>query len=281
MGFQVNGAMETDGVDIDKEFSNLLTNSKNKCDQLTPFQQLLWDSQVSASRRKGKTGVRWHPMLIRWCLSLYAKSSGTYDTLRASGFLQLPCRRTLYDYSHINTPQTGFQDDAFQYLKEQVEKFEDASKEFFTLLVDEISIKSDICYSKQSGEFIGFVNLNGVGNDFLKLQADINQENPTGNSSVAKHMLVLMVRGLTSNIKCAIAHFPVESSTADMLYSIIWEAIYYLENIGIKVLCVTADGASCNHKFIKMNNNGKSTHKTVNRFSSDLRLSSLFAMSHT
>ncbi len=46
------------------------------------------------------------------------------------------------------------------------------------------------------------------------------------------------------------AHFGTEGITADLLY--FWEAVRRLEVNGIKVIHVTADGASPNRKFFRM-----------------------------
>lgn len=40
--------------------------------------------------------------------------------------------------------------------------------------------------------------------------------------------------------------------TADILYPIVWEAVCLLEASGVKVICITADGASPNREFFRM-----------------------------
>ena len=52
-----------------------------------------------------KTGVRYHPQIIRYCLGLAAKSPSFYDDIRCdennnTGFLMLPSRRHLRDYKN-------------------------------------------------------------------------------------------------------------------------------------------------------------------------------------
>ena len=47
------------------------------------------------------------------------------------------------------------------------------------------------------------------------------------------------------------AHFASRGATGDMLFPLVWEAIRRLESSEIKVLCVTADGASPNRKFLE------------------------------
>ena len=52
-----------------------------------------------------KKGVRYHPMIIRYCLGLAAKSPTVYEEIRyneknKSGILVLPSRRKLRDYKN-------------------------------------------------------------------------------------------------------------------------------------------------------------------------------------
>ena len=87
---------------------------------------------------------------------------------------------------------------------------------------------------------------------------------------VSKHVLVLMVRGIFFKLEFPYAHFGTMAVTADTLSPIVWEAIRQLESIGFKVICVTADGASANRKFVRMHGTGNDliykTHKTHNPF---------------
>ena len=55
-----------------------------------------------------KNGIRWHPLIIKWCLYLRHQSSKSYETLREPGILALPSQRTLRDYSHAVNTGAGF-----------------------------------------------------------------------------------------------------------------------------------------------------------------------------
>ena len=55
-----------------------------------------------------------------------------------------------------------------------------------------------------------------------------------------------MIRGLLFRFEFPLAHFSTEDITADLLYPIIWEGIRLVESMGLKVIAVTADGASPN-----------------------------------
>ena len=66
----------------------------NNLEVVSPFINLFWKEQkkyffINPKARK------YHPMIIRFCLSLAAKSPSTYDELRNSNILVLPSRGTL------------------------------------------------------------------------------------------------------------------------------------------------------------------------------------------
>ncbi len=43
---------------------------------------------------------RWHPLVLKWCISIMLKSKAAYEELRSAGFLALPHERTLQRYIH-------------------------------------------------------------------------------------------------------------------------------------------------------------------------------------
>ena len=54
------------------------------------FQWLFWDQHHTASSLKSSKSMRWHPLLIKWCLYLRHLSGKAYDLLRDSGCIHLP-----------------------------------------------------------------------------------------------------------------------------------------------------------------------------------------------
>ena len=83
--------------------------------------RLFWEQQCKFET-SGKNGMRWHPMIIRWCLYMRNKSAKAYDAMRDSGFIQLPSARTLFDYSHYTKSALGFQADVTKMLHEEAKK---------------------------------------------------------------------------------------------------------------------------------------------------------------
>ena len=63
-------------------------------------------------------------------------------------------------------------------------------------------------------------------------------------------MFVIMVRGLLIRLNFPYVQFPCVSMSGDQLFDLVWEAVYHLERIQLKVLAITADGASTNHLFL-------------------------------
>jgi len=80
------------------------------------MQQWLW--QVAASKA-AKTGVRWHPLFVRWCLNIMLTSGKTYDIIRDSGLISLPSRRTLRDYTHWMKLTPGFNAEVINHLRRE------------------------------------------------------------------------------------------------------------------------------------------------------------------
>ena len=88
--------------------------SKHPCGS---FLHTFWNQQLQAAKRN-QNGMRWHPLMIRWCIYLRHKSSGAYNLLRESGVVALPSQRTLRDYTYYIKTTTGFSDEVDEELME-------------------------------------------------------------------------------------------------------------------------------------------------------------------
>ena len=73
----------------------------------TPHMEHFWKQQKKLLTSP-KFGRRYHPHLIRFCLSVYAKSPSAYRELATSGVLVLPSERVLRDYRNFFKPKPGF-----------------------------------------------------------------------------------------------------------------------------------------------------------------------------
>ena len=68
---------------------------------------LFWQLQQKLFSCSAK-GVRFHPMIITFCLSLAAKSASSYEEIRNSDTLKLPSQRALRGYRNFVKPKPGF-----------------------------------------------------------------------------------------------------------------------------------------------------------------------------
>ena len=73
--------------------------------------------------------------LVRFCLSLAAKSPSCYEELRNSKVLILPSQRRLKDYRNAIRPQRGFNEQIVEELKSLTESYFDVQR-YVVLLFD-------------------------------------------------------------------------------------------------------------------------------------------------
>jgi hypothetical protein len=160
----------------------------------------------------------------------------------------------------------GFQKDVLLQLAKEIKDLED-SRRFVSVIFDEMKVKQDLVYDKHSGQIVGFVSLGSVNDELSKLEN--NCINGVEHPPIAKQLLVFMVRGLFSHLTFPYMHFGTRGITGATLFPIVWEVVGQLESIGLKVMCITSDGASPNRKFFKLANGGEFAYKTINPFADD------------
>ena len=149
---------------------------------MTPFMNLFWQQQKKLLKSSA-TGMRYHPMIIRFCLSLAAKSPSCYEELRNSKVLVLPSQRRLRDYRNAIRPQRGFQDEVVKVLQSKTESYFDVQR----YVIDKVT-----------GELIGFTDLGDPDLNFGSLEKV---------DEIASHALAFLVRGVCTELKFCLAHF--------------------------------------------------------------------------
>lgn len=163
--------------------------------------------------------------------------------------MRLPSERTLRDYTYCVPPKAGFQGE----FEEQLVKISNLNtlegwKKFVIITFDEMKIREGLVYDKCNDQLIGFVQLDDITNSLLQLERTCKS---TPAPSVATHMLLLLVRGLTISLRFPLAQFPTTGVTAYELCSLVTEAVLRLEMLGFKVICLTSNGASPNRKLYR------------------------------
>ena len=101
-------------------------------------------------------------------------SSSAYHAIRSStGVLTLPSERTLRDYTHYTKERRGFQ----KYINIELVKEANVKEEkdqYVVLSSDEMKIKEDLVFDKNSCELIGFVNLGDINNNLDTIELRCN-----------------------------------------------------------------------------------------------------------
>ncbi len=125
------------------------------------------------------------------------------------------------------------------------------------------------------GKIIDFTNLGDVNNHLAAYEKAIDDKADM-KESLAKSMLVFMVRGLFSKLQFPYVQFPYVQFPCHKLlgyelYDIFWEAVERLERCGFNVLACTCDGLSVNRRFFKLHGTGDMVHKAGNPFADDNR----------
>ena len=270
-------SIEESGVpldqDLDEDMKQIIADTSEEIDQRyhpQSFQRLFWDQQRKACSLSDKRSMRWHPLIIKWCLYLRHLSGKAYETLRDSGVLKLPSQRTLRDYTHYSTTTFGFSHEVDQHLVDVADLSQDLHK-YVVLIIDEIHIKEELVYDKHQGCLIGFVNLGETNSQLLEFEAALSQESKR--APLASSMLVLMVRGLFYKLCYPYAQFGCANLSGDQLFDPVWQAISRLERLGFCVLALTCDGASPNRRLWKLHSQtGEMIYKVPNPYATDRQL---------
>ncbi|KAK3929509.1 Transposable element P transposase, partial [Frankliniella fusca] len=235
------------------ELIGLLNGNQHKMSEL---QKTFWLAQMKAKNIDDKRGLRWDPMLIRLALHLHSLSPNAYEFLGDSKILSLPSKRRLFDYSHFIESKEGCQKELLLMMKKKAEACgNDDHFSYINLMFDEMHIKSGLVVNRSTGELVGFTKLSGIDEELAKIQTELKMK--TYRPRLARKVLVYVAQGITNDICDVVAIFTTDDLSAYQLYDRSWDVISHLEEVGLKVLTLTADGASVNRKFFMMH---KSLH---------------------
>ena len=158
--------------DLDDHLTEITTAKYGEIEQLFEegtFGRVFWSTQKRALSVKNLCGMRWDPVMIRWCLYLrHLAGSSAYEMLREGGAIKLPSQRTLRDYTYYTKAKFGFGVDVDQQLMEAAHIHTCPEREkYIALVMDEMHINEDIVYDKHSGTSILYFV---VEHTFLALQ---------------------------------------------------------------------------------------------------------------
>ena len=223
------------------------------------FFLLLLKDQAKALNMPSRQ-MRWHPLVLKWCLRIYCKSHSTYSELRDSGFLRLPSGRTLSDYKNFCSSKSGWQTSVFQGMQSSCEqqKVPNVGK-LGALIFDEVKIKEGLLFDPSSWELIGFVDL-----ECDNASPDCK---PTTTEKLASHVLQFYFKSVFSSFNYPCGYFLTRGITATQLNRIFWEGVGLLHTHDFEVIVSICDGAPENRTFMDINGCTETVSKTHNPFS--------------
>lgn len=197
--------------------------------------------------------MRWHPLVIKWCLRIYAKSHSTYEDLRDSGFLRLPTGRTLSDYKNFCSSKSGWQTSVLQAMSDNFKNqgLPQVGK-FGGLFFDEVKIKEGLVFDPSTWELVGFVDL-GSDSSIQK--------------NLATHVLQFYFKSIFTNFQFPCAYFLTRGISALNLNQLFWQGVGLLQGFGFTTILSCCDGAAENRAFMMMNGVSEDNSQTNNPFS--------------
>ena len=253
MALKIRQVVEEDSVtshNINKSdhdlFKTILKEKMPQFEQGSP-QWLLWNQQLEQASKKDSRTMRWHPLIIRWCLSIYLVSPAAYRQMASKGnkFIVLPHVSTLKKYINYTEPTSGFNPDVIEQfvLDSRLATLKEFEKNV-SLSFDEIKIKSGLVYKKGTGKIIGFTDMGDVNDEIKTLMNRFEEKGE--NHDFARYINVFFVRGIFSKLCSPIGYHSSMGFTGDQLFPLVWEATRILEGLGLKVRSWTCDGATPN-----------------------------------
>ena len=257
-----------DTVDINRVVEESRTAIENGFTE-NSFQRILWEQQKKYNSLKNKKQMRWHPLIIRFALSLRYASSTAYRTVASSGLLSLPSERTLRDYTHWCKVRNGVHFSFLQKAKEIMsqEGIDDKDDRQFVLIMDEMKIRHGLVFRKHTGDLVGFCDLGTVNQELEELAAAAVGDSNNIIPKLAEQMLVFMIRPIfRPSLSFMVASYASLCLSGEKLYAPVWEVIEALEFSGLPVLSLTSDGAAPNRRFYKLCRIKDNTYKTRNPF---------------
>ncbi|KXJ19976.1 hypothetical protein AC249_AIPGENE15268 [Exaiptasia diaphana] len=191
--------------------------------------------------------MRWHPLVIKWCLRLYSKSHSAYEDLRESGFLKLPSGRTLSDYKNFASPMSGWQTTRLQNMKESFQKSKIGKHgKLGGLFFDEVKIKEGLVSNPSTFELIGFTDLDDDDVSLEVTEKDVKLE-----KKIATHVLQFFYKSLFANFEFPCAFFLTRGVTATKLNRVFWQVNTLSTKVIQEMATYENNGTASTQEYIK------------------------------
>ena len=115
--------------------------------------------------------MKWHPLIIRWCISLYLKSPSAYGHICSTPFLNLPCKNTVQKYINFTYPGCGFNKNVMYNLTRKIDLPNvKEHQRYVSIIFDEMKIKSGLAFRSSTGKLVGFSESGSINELLLKFE---------------------------------------------------------------------------------------------------------------
>ena len=174
--------------------------------------------RLSISKKK-KYSQSTLSMALNWLLT----SPCLYRQILNEEMLSLPSSGYLKRLSRAFSVTTGFDQTALKYVEERTRNLNELEKKM-VCIIDEIHTIQRVEY--QGGKVFGLLD-----------------------GHVTKTLLGIMLKSVAGKFKDMVALFPVDTLNSKLLKKIHDQVLPDLENLGLDVVCMSADNFSANRKF--------------------------------
>ena len=239
---------DTTHVQLDNEDDDSLTELLERLlPGASPESKRLLLDQRSALMAADPRGRRWSRQVIALCLNMYVRSPKSYDDLKDSKVLILPCGRQLRRYKNIIPQESGLSRDVLQWMHMAAVDAKLPNHGWSGGLIhDETKIQSDLVVDQTGGipKLVGWVDTGVEGRD-LRILKDGHVKR-----KLATEVFQVIFLGY-SGFRFPLLHYPTTGINASDMSIIIHDTIAQLHDYGFQVDFVLQDGGSENRQFIK------------------------------
>ena len=208
--------MKENGVTVTEDFhedmKQMMHETESQMIQNSPssFMKIFWKQQLEAASKNDARGMRWHPLMIKWCVYLCHLSQKAHDTLKQTKCIFLPSKRTLRDFTHCIKPNFGFSNEVDLQLvrTSNINGCDERDKQVL-LLIDEMHVKEDLVYDKHTGKIIGLINMSDINSQLLAFESRMRDSDTEDMMRLANSVTTIMIKGLFKT-RISICKFPMQ-----------------------------------------------------------------------
>ncbi|RHZ87681.1 hypothetical protein Glove_33g145 [Diversispora epigaea] len=236
--------VENEENEVSNEISNIIHNVSEKVGNKSIdisnyhpiFQELI---RIQTEKPKG---TRYHPMFLRWAISVYCKSGhAAYDAMKL--IMRLPSISTLKNYINEREQKSGWNDKIAHQLLINLtinNIWGYGRVGFFSH--DSFKIQKGLLWSQRENCYVGYLDLDDDTHDYQafaircqqELESDSLLDSISNEFNLATQVHQIVWHSLTFNFSFPISYYGINNITAHNLNTIIFELaakLEYIENI--------------------------------------------------